>query len=97
MIILGFPFLTNILAGIGLTIFNIVRFNRARLDDYFNDIRKDLNEYKNIYKDKIKSIKKKFIENLDNLKAISLKEIEYLNERNFHEKFRKLMIKLLQK
>ena len=81
---------------VGLTIINIALFNRVRLNDYFNDIRNDLDRYKNDYKNKIKIIKKKFIEELDNLEAISLKEIEYLNKRNFHLKFNTLMKKILQ-
>ena len=81
---------------IGITIYNIARYNRSRLDDYFNDIRIDLDKYKNDYKKKIKIIKNKFIEKLDNLKAISLKEIEYLNERNFHDNFSNLMNKFIQ-
>ena len=57
------------------------------IDDYFNDIRKSIENYKKLYINELKNIKEHFKMELNGLEEYSEEEIEYLKKRDFDSKF----------
>ena len=63
------------------------RANTLKINDYFDDIRNNVNKYKIQFKKEMKNIKIKFIDELNNLNVLSKNEIKFLKRINYLDKF----------
>ena len=95
-IIMSFiPFLDVVgapLFGLGELLF--IYSDYLVIDDYFNDIRKSIENYKKFYINELKNIKEHFKMELNGLEEYSEEEIEYLKKRDFDSKFNILIRKI---
>ena len=86
--------LLTALPVVGIIIYERNKSNKEKIGDYFEEIKKNMNKIKKEYIKRIEEKKNYFISKLENTNNISEKEIEFLKNNDFKEKFEKFLSKL---
>ena len=86
------PYL-NIISTIGLSIYEIIflNTNKQRINDLFKPIRDEVEKFKKESILNFEKSKNKFFSKLNDIQDISEKEIKFLNDNKFRNKFNKFI------